>query len=709
MFLITDRVPRRGFPERTPRRQERDGLAEVVAKARGRHGVFHGEQVPQADAVNEGSLRVVASIGGTAQHVGEALRAASGDGQDTESVRASILVLLVELHLVFPAVVDTSRAGDRLGPVVDLQEIREAKFRIRCQHDCAIGIQALVADAQPQCVLAADIHNGNSRLVGSDEQVDDDLGEGLRVRLPGDSNWAEPSASRRDGVVPVPEPVAEGSEGVIAQGALAGSGIRPLTHPAGGAEGLQAFLYAAFRGEGIGKRRAELEDLADGQRTAIESLEEVAIPSRDKAERGYCHARQCSLLCQPFFPQPMPAEKKSFVHVDELMPQIAIEDVARYYGVELPELHRVGGETRSRCFLLCGRSHETGDRALAIQTGHPAKQWHCHQYGCGKGGNLVSLCDLMKPGDSVGGRPRGERFKEIAKDLLAMTQGSNAAPAATAPAVPSPPPAAEPRQNVPLARSPNERARALTELDRKFTLDLAGMPPRASAYLRRRPFLSSEVCRKWRMGYLPRDTNEDKSGGTMRGKIVYPYCSDNGEILTWFGRDPNFEEKHKAWSATDRSEREPEKFHFVKGFHRGLELFGQHRLRDSEAAATLKSLGLIVVEGPNDVIRLDTLGVTAVGLCSNTITREQAAKAAQLARELGNGIVTIMLDCDPEGENGMKQCLGYVSQLAPVRLAWTSRMYGGKFKGRQPEALTVEQWAEIRDYLVSGQKSWSLD
>ena len=58
-----------------------------------------------------------------------------------------------------------------------------------------------------------------------------------------------------------------------------------------------------------------------------------------------------------------------------------------------------------------------------------------------------------------------------------------------------------------------------------------------------------------------------------------------------------------------------------------------------------------------------------------------------LAREVAGGVVTVLLDCDDEGENGMKQALGYLSQLVPVRLAWTSKMYGGKFKGRQPESL----------------------
>ena len=147
----------------------------------------------------------------------------------------------------------------------------------------------------------------------------------------------------------------------------------------------------------------------------------------------------------------------------------------------------------------------------------------------------------------------------------------------------------------------------------------------------------------------------------------------------------------------------------MKGFHRGIELFGQDRLSGPDVAERLKGLGLILVEGPNDVIRLAALGMPAVALCSNTITREQAAKAAALARSVAGGIATVFLDCDSEGESGMKQALGYLAQLVPVRLAWTSRMYGGKFRGRQPESLTPEEWAEIRDYLLTGEaKGWSL-
>ena len=73
----------------------------------------------------------------------------------------------------------------------------------------------------------------------------------------------------------------------------------------------------------------------------------------------------------PFTSRPNPlamaSEKKSFINVDELMPQVSLEQAASFYGATLPELHRLGSETRAKCFLNCGRTQETGDRVLAIQ------------------------------------------------------------------------------------------------------------------------------------------------------------------------------------------------------------------------------------------------------------------------------------------------------------------------------------------------------
>ena len=103
----------------------------------------------------------------------------------------------------------------------------------------------------------------------------------------------------------------------------------------------------------------------------------------------------------------MTERKRSFVNIDELMAKVRLEQVTSFYSVELPELRRVGQEVRTKCFLACECSEETGDRALAIQVEHPATIWRCHHYGCGKGGNLVSLCNLLKGGMHCSGKPRG--------------------------------------------------------------------------------------------------------------------------------------------------------------------------------------------------------------------------------------------------------------------------------------------------------------
>jgi len=100
-----------------------------------------------------------------------------------------------------------------------------------------------------------------------------------------------------------------------------------------------------------------------------------------------------------------------------------IRDSANY-GVALPEMQRVGSEVRMRCFLKLwakGRDWAAG----AGDPGRPSgEDMAVFEAGCGRGGNLVSLCDLMKPGEHAEGKPRGERFKAILKDLQAMAAGT---------------------------------------------------------------------------------------------------------------------------------------------------------------------------------------------------------------------------------------------------------------------------------------------
>lgn len=385
----------------------------------------------------------------------------------------------------------------------------------------------------------------------------------------------------------------------------------------------------------------------------------------------------------------MPERKSAYIDVQALLPDINLEQAASYYGVTLPELKRIGEEVRSRCFLNCGRAEETGSRALAIQIESATKIWKCFQYGCAKGGNLVGLCDLMKCGENAGGRPRGERFMEIARDLQVIAEGgppSEAAEQTSRPIEDTP----KPRINRALAASDNERARELVDLDQQFVVDPAEMPPEAAGYFRKRPFLSPETCCRHRIGYLPRSGKS-----LLRGKIVYPYFNADGELVTWFGRDPLYEEKLRRWHASDRTEPEPVKTQFVKGFHRGLELWGEHAVRAGPDWSAHPRVGLVIVEGPNDTLNLHALGVPAVALCSNTITQEQVARITRLAGERFGELTTLLLDCDEEGERGMEQVLPLLAEHVHVRLPWRRSSRGAKFNNRQPESLSAAEWSEL--------------
>jgi hypothetical protein len=318
--------------------------------------------------------------------------------------------------------------------------------------------------------------------------------------------------------------------------------------------------------------------------------------------------------------------RSGFVNAGELKRQVSVEQVAAFYGASLPELHRLGSEVRTACFLACGKAQATGPRALAIKADTDDKHWKCHQYGCPHGGDIIEMCALMKFGEP---KPRGDNFKAILQDLQAIIGGETFGEVSAKTATPTQPKKNElPPVNAPLKQSDNERARELVDLDEKFLTDPDEMSAAAASYFRQRPYLTPEVCRTWRMGYLPSNAGADKRGGTMRGKVCYALLDEAGEVLTWFGRDAAFEEKHARWIAGGRQGEEPRKTNFVKGFQRGLELYGQHQLVscDDEQRERLEQTGLVVVEGPNDVIALSALGQPAVGLCSNTISDAQVQK-----------------------------------------------------------------------------------
>ena len=207
---------------------------------------------------------------------------------------------------------------------------------------------------------------------------------------------------------------------------------------------------------------------------------------------------------------------------------------------------------------------------------------------------------------------------------------------------------------------------------------------------------------KWRVGVLPQDGGGDKRGWSLRGQLLYPILAEGGQLLAWVARDPQFEMKEITFNQLPpearAKEKKPAKHRFPVDFHRGLELVGQQASRWQEPGyrELIARYGIIVVEGFNDVIGLDSIGIPAVGIMSNKITEGQIEKIERFAKRLSGGKVVLIFDADEAGDEGAKETAGQLLQRnLDVRLAWTQSMHNGAFRDRQPESLTREEWEKL--------------
>lgn len=395
-------------------------------------------------------------------------------------------------------------------------------------------------------------------------------------------------------------------------------------------------------------------------------------------------------------------DQPKYIGVDELQAQTTLQEAAAKCGVTV-EVHGTGRQVRLDCLFGCPGDH-AGKREISVDTGNPQKVFACHAYQCQFRGNLLALMH----GWLTGTRPTGDKLKgEEFKRVRGVLSGSSTPPLSAVDQQPKP--AAEqsrgaeiePARNIPLAENPNEKARELQTLDEKFIVDVAHMPPSGAAYVRRHPCLSLALMKKWRVGVLPQDAGADKRGWTLRGQLVYPILSEGGQLLAWVARDPQFEAKEQAFNALppdQRSkEKKPAKHRFPVDFHRGLELFGQHasRLNEPGYREAVARHGIIVVEGFNDVIGLDALGIPAVAIMSNKITESQVTKVERWAMRLAAGKVTVLFDADDAGNSGAKEALWLLAERGlDVRLGWSKAMHGGRFAGRQPESVCHKEWED---------------
>ena len=393
------------------------------------------------------------------------------------------------------------------------------------------------------------------------------------------------------------------------------------------------------------------------------------------------------------------SKPKNWINVDVWMAEQTLGSAAAVCGQHSVEASGSGGNQRIDCPFACEGDHAS-KREIAIDMENPARQWKCHAYGCECRGNLLNLMYGWLNGKPwTGDKLRGAEFNQI-KELIAGKQPAGAPPPPRSDARPAET-KTEPKVNLPLTA--DEKTRVLMEppLWEKLVTDVADMPPAASAYVRRHPSLSSEAMKKWNVGVMPEDGGGDKRGWSLRKNLVYTFRSQIGEVLTFTQRDVEYEKKLQAFEMIAPEKRDakkrPAKHRFFKGFHRGLELFGQQKERLDEPGyrEAIAQFGLIVVEGFNDVIRLDSAGIPAVAICSNRITDAQIEKLARWAKML-QADVSLMFDCDEEGDAGAADAAWKLLQAGlPVRAVWGRRMHGGRFIGGQPESLKADELSSV--------------
>ncbi|MBW3596960.1 MAG: hypothetical protein KY475_06760, partial [Planctomycetes bacterium] len=368
-----------------------------------------------------------------------------------------------------------------------------------------------------------------------------------------------------------------------------------------------------------------------------------------------------------------------------------LEEAARRCGSSI-EVHGSGAQVRIDCPFGCAGDH-AGKHEVSVNVGHASKPWRCHSYECGARGDIIHLIHGLLTGARPPEKIAGRDFLAAKKVVLGDTADRQVPPTAlTHPRAEAP----APPRNVPLAENDNEKVRELVGLESKLVTDAEAMSPAASRWWRMRPYLTPEICTRWGVGVMPLDGGGDKRGWSLRGKIVYRFLAEDGQVLSYVGRDPDYEQKLAAFEALRPEVRDPAKapakYHFPKSFSRGLELYGQHSSRLDERPEYREFLarhGLILVEGFNDVLALDHLGVYAEAICSNQIADQHLAKIIERANRLASGRVSLLFDCNDAGDAGAKEAAWKLLQASvDVRLGWSQDTHGRQFRGKEPECLT---------------------
>jgi DNA primase len=295
-----------------------------------------------------------------------------------------------------------------------------------------------------------------------------------------------------------------------------------------------------------------------------------------------------------------------WVSFDEIKKTVTLQMAIEHYGIPL---RRVNTNTlRGKCPLPSHGSETSRESFTATLTKGVGGAWACQSQSCIKsrgrvGGNVLDFVAAMER-CSV----RDAAIK-LQLWFLVPAAGNGAGPIGK-----------EPRANIFAGKEPEHELVSKKESDgegesdsnKPLTFNLQNID-HSHSYLNERG-LSVETAKKFGIGFFP-------GKGSMHDRIVIPVHNSQGELVAYAGR------------TIDGSE---PRYKVPSGFHKSLELFNVHRVRDE--------LSVVLVEGFFDCMKVMQAGFPCVALMGSTMSNAQA----ELIREYFAHVI-VMLDGDDAG------------------------------------------------------------
>ena len=309
-----------------------------------------------------------------------------------------------------------------------------------------------------------------------------------------------------------------------------------------------------------------------------------------------------------------------WVSFDEIKKMVTLQMAIEHYGI--PLRHVNAATLRGMCPLPTHGSEKSKESFTATLTKGVGGAWACQSQSCIKargrvGGNVLDFVAAMERCSVRDAAIKlqtwflvpaaGNGSKLVGKEPHAKSFAGK-----------------EPAQE-PVSKKENS-GRGESESNKPLTFTLQNIY-HVHPYLRERG-VSEEIAQKFGIGFF-------SGKGSMHDRIVIPIHNPKGELVAYAGR------------SIDGSE---PRYKFPAGFHKSLELYNLHRVRDE--------VSVVLVEGFFDCMKVTQAGFPCVALMGSTISDAQE----ELTREHFAHVV-VMLDGDEAGRGAAE---GIVDRLRRI-------------------------------------------